>query len=77
MSKNWAMTLVNPLSLTLNLEIPPPDMMDNAKTNWWLSDHALAALDLRTTLTSDHSFAFHEYTHWTSKYDRNGLVKKA
>jgi hypothetical protein len=26
--------------------------------------------------TSERSFAFHEHTHWTSKYDRNGLRKK-
>jgi hypothetical protein len=77
MSKNWAMTLVNPLSLTLNLEIPPPDMKDNAKTNWLLSDLAVAALDLGTTLASDRSFASPERTtYWTSKYGRNGLEKK-
>lgn len=76
--ETWAVTPVDPLSLTLNLEIPPSDMKDNAKTNWWLSDHALAALDLRTTLTSDRSFASPERTtYWTSKYDLNGLVKIA
>jgi hypothetical protein len=75
--ETWAVIPVDPLSLTLNLEIPPSDMKDNAKTNWLLSDHALAALDLRTTLTSDRSFASPERTtYWTSKYGRNGLEKK-